>query len=95
MASGHRAHAASWRRRGHRLGHLGHLGHGFLFVSWRQHGHALGHLGHGFLHDLNDLNAKIWRPGNSPALGHLGHWVIVLKLAPVDPSTCVDTPYRY
>lgn len=63
MASGHRAHAASWRRHGQRLGHLGHLGHCFLFVSWRQHGHALGHLGHCFLGDPNDLKAKIWRPG--------------------------------
>jgi hypothetical protein len=33
MASGHRAHAASWRRHGHHLGHLGHLGHCFLLQA--------------------------------------------------------------
>jgi hypothetical protein len=31
--------------------------------------------------------AQIWRPGNSPALGHLGHFVTLQKLARVESST--------
>jgi hypothetical protein len=69
---------------------LGHLGHCFLLQA--------GAGGHGhwviwvivFCVTQMTQAAQIWRPGNSPALGHLGHLVIVLKLAPVDPST-----YRY
>jgi hypothetical protein len=39
--------------------------------------------------------AQIWRPGNSPALGHLGHLVIVLKSARVELSTWRYTVFIY
>jgi len=35
--------------RGHALGHLGHLGHGFKLQAGASGWHALGHLGHCFL----------------------------------------------
>ena len=38
--------------------------------------------------------ARIWRPGNSQSLGHLGHLVIVLKLVAGDVSTCRYSPTK-
>jgi hypothetical protein len=39
--------------------------------------------------------AQIWRPGNSPALGHLGHFVTLQKSARVELSTWRYTVYIY
>ena len=42
----------------------------------------LGHLGHCFLRDPNDLKAWRQRARSFKALGHLGHFVMLQKLAP-------------
>jgi hypothetical protein len=39
--------------------------------------------------------AQIWRPGEFPALGHLGHFVTLQKSAPVELSTWRYTVYIY
>ena len=41
----------------------------------------LGHLGHCFLRDPNDLKAWRQRARSFKALGHLGHFVTLQKLA--------------
>ena len=56
---------------------------------------SLGHLGHVFLGDPNDLKAGAGVRDGFRSLGHLGHWVIVFKLAPGELSTWRYSPTRY
>ena len=65
------------------LGHLGHLGHGFKLQAWPCMLVDLGSFGSFILHDPNDLKHGHARHAGAKALGHLGHLVIDLKLAPV------------
>ena len=77
------------------LGHLGHLGHGFKLQAGAGGRRPLGHLGHCFLVDPNDLNAGASARDDLKALGHLGHFVMLQKLAPDETSTWRDMLYRY
>ena len=51
-----------------------------MATGWLALGH-LGHLGHCFLRDPNDLKAWRQRARSFKALGHLGHFVMLQKLA--------------
>ena len=75
------------------LGHLGHAlavacAHHARQADGRAAGRPLGHLGHGQMRDPNDpmtmAPAFCTRRTGSGLLGHLGHWVIKFKLAPVN-----------
>jgi hypothetical protein len=95
-ATGRRAHAASWRQPAAQLlGHLGHLGHGFKLQAGAG-GHCLWVIWViCFLLTQMTQKAQIWRPGNFPALGHLGHFVTLQKSARVELSTWRYTVYIY
>ena len=56
---------------------------------------SLGHLGHCFFVDPNDPKASAGVRDGFNSLGHLGHWVIVFKLAPGELSTWRYSPTKY
>jgi hypothetical protein len=73
-------HVACWRQRGHAAGMLWVIWVIWVIVFYCMAMHAgwlaLGHLGHLFCIAQMTQKAQIWRPGEFPSLGHLGHFVI-------------------